>query len=310
MRIRRTIEEIRRDVEEARATGRPVAFVPTMGSLHEGHLSLVRLAREEAVREAQGGAASPAGAEPFVVLSVFVNPTQFGPGEDFERYPRDLDRDAELAGSSGVDVIFAPTGPEMYPDGFRTRVEVDGLSEPLCGRGRPGHFDGVALVVAKLLNIVRPDVSVFGRKDAQQGLLVQRLARDLSLPGRIVLAPTVREADGVAMSSRNVYLSPEERVAARALSRGLNAAADAYTAGERGAAALLGIVRAELDAEPLLAPEYVEIVDRAALEPWDGRGPALFAVAVRVGSTRLIDNVFLGAETADTRSALSSTERG
>jgi pantoate--beta-alanine ligase len=209
-----------------------------------------------------------------------------------------------------VDVIFAPTGPEMYPDGFRTRVEVDGLSEPLCGRGRPGHFDGVALVVAKLLNIVRPDVSVFGRKDAQQGLLVQRLARDLNLPGRIVLAPTVREADGVAMSSRNVYLSPEERVAARALSRGLTAAAEAHAAGERGAAALLGIVRAELDAEPLLSPEYVEIVDRAALEPWDGRGPALLAVAVRVGSTRLIDNVFLGAETADTRSALSSTERG
>jgi pantoate--beta-alanine ligase len=168
----------------------------------------------------------------------------------------------------------------------------------------------VALVVAKLLSIVRPDVSVFGRKDAQQGLLVQRLARDLDLPGRIVLAPTVREADGVAMSSRNVYLSPEERVAARALSRGLNAAAEAYAAGERGAAALLGIVRAELEAEPLLAPEYVEIVDRAALEPWDGRGPALLAVAVRVGSTRLIDNVFLGAETADTRSALSSTERG
>ncbi len=289
MRIRTTIEGIRTDVDAARRSGRRIAFVPTMGALHAGHLSLARLARE---RAAETG-------EPFVVLSVFVNPTQFGPNEDFDRYPRDLDRDAERAKEAGVDVIFAPGVDEMYGEGFRTRVEVDGLSEALCGRGRPGHFDGVALVVTKLLNIVRPDLSVFGRKDAQQGILIRRLARDLNLPGDIVLGPTVREDDGVAMSSRNAYLSPQERTAARAIPRGLDRAAAAYAEGERDPERLVGFVWASLDSEPTLEPEYVEIVGREDLAPWTGDGPALLALAVRAGSTRLIDNVFLGPDGDD-----------
>jgi pantoate--beta-alanine ligase len=260
-----------------------------MGFLHEGHLSLVRVARARA--EAEVGKAC-------VVLSIFVNPTQFGPNEDYERYPRDPDRDHALAEGAGVDVVFAPDVREMYPAGFRTEVRVTGLSEPLCGAGRPGHFDGVALIVAKLLNIVRPDFTVFGQKDAQQSIVVRRLAADLDLPGEIVVAPIVREEDGVAMSSRNAYLSPEERTAARAIPRGLLAAALAYAAGERNEARLRELVRRELDREPLLKEEYVEIVGREDLGEWDGRGPALLALAARIGRTRLIDNVFLGEESA------------
>lgn len=256
-----------------------------MGFLHEGHLSLARLAREQG--EARGGSA-------FVVMSIFVNPTQFGPNEDYERYPRDEARDAALAEEAGVDLLFAPDAREMYPDGFRTGVRVTGLTDRLCGAGRPGHFDGVALVVTKLLNIVRPDLSVFGRKDAQQAVVVRRLAADLDLPGEILLGPIVRETDGVAMSSRNAYLSAEERIAARALSRGLRAAAEAYAAGERDGGRLTARVRRELGAEELLRPEYVEIVGDEDLEPWTGKGPALLAVAVRAGRTRLIDNVTLG----------------
>jgi pantoate--beta-alanine ligase len=284
VRIARTAEEVRREVAAARAAGRTVAMVPTMGSLHEGHLSLVRLAAERA---------SAGGRTPFVVLTVFVNPTQFAPGEDFEAYPRDLGRDAELAEAEGVDLVFAPEAREMYPDGFRTKVRVEELSAPLCGRGRPGHFDGVALVVTKLANIVQPDLSVYGRKDAQQALLIRRLARDLDLPGEIVLGETVREPDGLAMSSRNVYLSPEERRAAVAIPRGLSAARRAWGQGERDPERLVARVREELDGADLLEPEYVEIVDRETLAPWAGEGAALLAVAVRLPSARLIDNVWL-----------------
>lgn len=274
------IDEVRCVVEEARSHDRTVGFVPTMGALHEGHLSLVRLA------SARAG---------FVVLSVFVNPAQFGPGEDFDAYPRDRDADLEAALDAGVDVFFAPPASEMYPEGFATTVRVEGLAAPLCGAGRPGHFDGVALVVAKLLNIVRPDVSVFGQKDAQQAILVQRLARDLNLPGEIVVAPTVREADGLAMSSRNRYLAPEERAAALALSRGLFAAEAAYREGERDGERLVALVRAALAEESRVEPEYAEIVGREELGSWrGGEEPALLAVAARVGPARLIDNVFLG----------------
>jgi pantoate--beta-alanine ligase len=184
------IDEVRSDVDAARGRKERIGFVPTMGALHAGHLSLIAEARRRS---------------DFVVLSIFVNPTQFGPGEDFEAYPRDLEKDRALAVRAGADLLFVPSTREMYPDPPRTSVHVAELSEPMCGRSRPGHFDGVALVVAKLLNVVRPDVAVFGRKDSQQLLLIRRLAVDLNLPGEIVGAPTVREADGLAMSSRNVY---------------------------------------------------------------------------------------------------------
>ena len=285
MREATRIEEIRRFVRETKDAGLPVALVPTMGSLHEGHMSLVRIAQ---ARDA------------VVVLSIFVNPTQFAPGEDYESYPRDLSRDRSIAQKENVDFLFAPTVGEMYPRGFQTKVMVPGLASGLCGGGRPGHFDGVALIVAKLLNIVGPDFSVFGMKDAQQAILIQRMARDLHLPGEIVLGPTVREDDGLAMSSRNAYLRPEERRAATAISRGLLRAKNAYDSGERSGPKLASEARAEIEREPLLAIEYVELVDREDLSPWrDPTRPALLAAAVRVGKARLIDNVFLGDDGAE-----------
>lgn len=327
-----TIEGVRAAVREARQRGQKVGFVPTMGALHAGHVSLVHAARAYSSAPVAGsGSAALANAgdapavpstaaraprsapAPFVVLSIFVNPTQFAPGEDYEAYPRTWESDRAAAASAGVDLLFHPSRVEMYPPGFQTMITVPKISAPLCGRSRPGHFDGVALVVTKLINIVQPDFSIFGRKDAQQGLLIRRLAADLHLPGEILLAPTVREADGLAMSSRNVYLTPEERRAAAAISRGLFTALSAYKAGEKRAAALLSLVTAAIgpvvgeDAtaamippaspEPLLRPEYIEIVDREHLGPWiDPSRPALLAVAARCGKARLIDNVFLGGE--------------
>jgi pantoate--beta-alanine ligase len=277
-----TVDEVRAAVESARAAGRNIGFVPTMGALHEGHLSLIRLARRHS---------------DFVVLSIFVNPTQFAPGEDLASYPRALEEDSRLARTAGANLIFAPSASEIYPEGFATTVRVERLSEPLCGRSRPGHFDGVALVVAKLLNIVRPDVSVFGQKDAQQAVLIRRLAADLNLPGRILIGPTVREQDGLAMSSRNRYLDAEERGAARSVSRGLFAARTAFERGERDPRRLVAFVRESMEAEPLVVPEYVDIRDLADLSPWTGGGrPALLAAAARVGRARLIDNVILGGD--------------
>ncbi|MDP6529852.1 MAG: pantoate--beta-alanine ligase [Gemmatimonadota bacterium] len=285
MEIAKTVEEVRRAVSAIREGGHPVGFVPTMGALHEGHLSLVRFARRR-------GAS--------VVVSVFVNPRQFGQGEDFGTYPRDRPRDLQLAEEAGASVFFAPSVPEIYPDGFATTVRVKPLEAGLCGRVRSGHFEGVATVVATLLNIVRPDFSVFGEKDAQQALIVKRLAADLRLPGRILTAPTVRESDGLAMSSRNAYLSPEERHAAAAIPRGIRAAEELYASGERSAAQLVSAVRSELAGEPLLSEEYVEIVDNETIGPWPGGdAPALLAVAVGVGAGRLIDNVSLGSAVAD-----------
>ncbi|TMB47080.1 MAG: pantoate--beta-alanine ligase [Chloroflexi bacterium] len=260
-----------------RGDGKSIGLVPTMGALHAGHLSLVDLARRE---------------NDLVVASVFVNPIQFAPGEDFERYPRDPIRDAELLEQSGVDAIYRPSVEAMYPPEARTRVHVSGVSEPLEGVARPGHFEGVATVVSKLLIAVAPDRAYFGQKDAQQVAVVKRLVRDLDLGVEIRVGPTVREADGVALSSRNVYLSAEERSAAASLCAALRMAADAYAAGERDPDRLRSVLRSRLEAEPLAVVDYAEVVD-----PGTFRGPGTLAVlAVRIGRTRLIDNHDLSLE--------------
>lgn len=264
-----------------KAAGRRVGFVPTMGFLHDGHLSLVREARKRAE---------------VVVVSIFVNPAQFGPREDFSRYPRDLDRDRALLEAEGVDVLFHPAAAEMYPPGYRTYVEVQGLQDALCGRSRPGHFRGVATVVLKLFNIVRPDAAFFGAKDAQQVTILRKMAADLDLDVEVVTCPIVREPDGLAMSSRNAYLKPDERRAALVLSRGLAEAERAIRAGERDAAKVLAAVRAVIDAEPLARIDYVEAVDPLGFGPVEEiRGDVLLALAVFVGSTRLIDNLLVSS---------------
>jgi pantoate--beta-alanine ligase len=275
-----TIAAVRAAVAEARRGGARVALVPTMGYLHEGHLSLLDAARRRGE---------------VVVMSIFVNPLQFGAGEDLDRYPRDLERDAALAAGRGVDVLFVPATGEMYPAGEPVvRIVPGRLAERLDGAARPGHFEGVLTVVAKLLNIVQPDVAVFGQKDFQQSVLVRRMVADLDMPVEIVVAPIVREADGLALSSRNVYLGPEERVSARALSRALGAAQAAVRAGERASARLLAEMRAVLDAEPGVRPQYVELVDPETLEPVVTAAPGtVAAIAAFVGPTRLIDNLVL-----------------
>jgi pantoate--beta-alanine ligase len=272
-----TVTEMQVAAAGLRATGRRIGFVPTMGALHDGHLSLVRAARERS---------------DVVVASIFVNPTQFGPNEDYRNYPRNLESDARLLGEEGVDVLFAPAPEEIYPPGFQTYVTVRDLSQPLCGRSRPGHFRGVATVVTKLLNIVQPDAAFFGRKDAQQGILIQQLVRDLSLPVEIVLCPTVREADGLAVSSRNAYLKPEERQAALVLHRSLGRAREMLVAGERSVERLVAGVRGLLEAEPRVRVDYVEVVDAATLEPAERlQGRIVLALAAWVGKARLIDNL-------------------
>jgi len=270
--------------DRARAAGRRIGLVPTMGYLHEGHISLVAEARRRAET---------------CVASIFVNPLQFGPSEDLERYPRDLPRDRDALSAAGVDVLYLPTAAEMYPPGFQTEVTVSGVSGGLCGRSRPGHFKGVTTVVTKLFNAVKPHVAVFGEKDYQQLAVIRRMANDLDTGIEVVGAPIVREADGVAMSSRNAYLSADEREAARCLSRALAAARDAVATGTRAAADVLTSVRAVLDAEPKARIDYAEIVDVDALEPLehiDHR--ALIALAVFIGRTRLIDNTILTASNA------------
>lgn len=277
-------------VAEARASGKRVAFVPTMGYLHEGHLSLCD--------DAAAGSA-------FVVMSIFVNPLQFGPGEDFERYPRDLERDASLAVSRGVDLLFAPDVNEMYPGGAtRVFVTADALETRLCGAYRPGHFRGVLTVVAKLFHMVAPDVAVFGQKDLQQCVLVRQMARDLDFPVEIHVAPITREADGLAMSSRNVYLTAEERAAAPALYRALNAGREAFlqSADSGGADGATGAdasrvfeaARAVIAGEPLVQLQYLSLVDADTLGDVErpAAGNAL-AIAAYLGRTRLIDNLLL-----------------
>jgi pantoate--beta-alanine ligase len=264
---------------QARAEGRVVGFVPTMGALHAGHLSLVEAARRDA---------SP------VVVSVFVNPKQFGPREDLATYPRPLEDDQVQLDRMGVDFLFAPSVEEMYPPGFRTAVNVEGLSDRLEGRVRPGHFRGVATVVLKLIEIVAPQFVYFGRKDAQQLRIIRQMAADLALDAEIVSCPIVREADGLAMSSRNAHLSPAQRRAATVLHRALDAARRAIVAGEYDAARLTQAMRGVLSAEPLAAPDYAEIVDADSFESVTRlRGTCLALLAVRIGATRLIDNMLI-----------------
>lgn len=274
-----TIAEVRRAVAAARQEGRTVGLVPTMGALHAGHLRLV-----EKARDASG----------FVVVSIFVNPTQFGPDEDFRRYPRTLEADAELCSRGGADLIFAPEVAEVYPTGpSSTFVEVPGLSGTLEGASRPGHFRGVATVVLKLFAIVGPDLAFFGTKDYQQLAVIRRMVEDLNLPVEVRAVPTVREPDGLALSSRNRYLDPDHRRAAVVLSRALSAAAGAVEGGERDADRVRQILRETIGSEPLARLDYAEVVDAQTLEPAREVGPGQGTVALlaaRVGPARLIDN--------------------
>jgi pantoate--beta-alanine ligase len=260
-----------------REQDRTIGLVPTMGALHEGHLSLVREARRMC---------------DVVVVSVFVNPAQFGPGEDFEHYPRDLTKDTALLTDYNVDFIFAPPIEEIYPKGFSTYVNVEGLSEQLEGNARPGHFRGVATVITILLNVVRPDFAFFGQKDGQQAIIIRRLVRDLALDSEIIVLPTVREDSGLAMSSRNLYLKPEEQQAAAVIHRALAKAKETYKAGERNGTKLTELVRTMIEAEPRVRLDYVSITDGETLEKLDklDERPMMIAVAVYVGKTRLIDN--------------------
>jgi pantoate--beta-alanine ligase len=273
------IPEVRAVCDDARAGDRTVGLVPTMGSFHEGHRSLMRAARSETG---------------FVVVTLFVNPTQFGPHEDLDAYPRDPAGDAAAAAAEGVDVLFAPTTETMYPGPSLTTVHVAGITEGLCGAARPAHFDGVTTVVTKLFSIVGPCRAYFGRKDAQQLAAVRRMAADLNLPVAVVGCPLVREADGLALSSRNAYLSAEERAAATVLSRALGAAAEAVRAGERDPAAVTALIERTVAEVPLVALEYAEVRAAADLsELADVDGDVLVAVAARVGPARLIDNISL-----------------
>ena len=258
----------------------PVGLVPTMGFLHEGHLSLVRRARKECAS---------------VVASIFVNPTQFGPNEDLATYPRDLDRDLALLEAAGADLVWTPTVEVMYPAGFQTHVEVESVSRGLEGERRPGHFRGVATVVAKLFAAVQPQLAYFGQKDAQQTVVIRQMARDLSFPVEVVICPIVREPDGLALSSRNTYLHDDERVAATVLYRALTAARDAFDSGSRDAETLRGIMAGVIDAETLARRQYVSCADPITLRELDGPVErALLSMAVYVGKTRLIDNLLLG----------------
>ncbi len=273
------VVELRERVRAARAGGSVIGVVPTMGAFHEGHLELMRRAKAECG---------------FVVVTLFVNPTQFGPSEDLSRYPRDLEGDRRMAASTGADLLFAPPVEEVYPPGSRTWVTVEDLTQGLCGASRPTHFRGVTTVVAKLFNMVQPDRAYFGEKDYQQLQVIRQMTRDLDFPIEIVPCPIVREADGLAMSSRNRYLSPEQRVSGLALHRALSAARARFADGERAAEALLQAARAEVEAESGVRLDYLELVEATELTPVDRvERPALLAGAIYVGSTRLIDNTVL-----------------
>jgi pantoate--beta-alanine ligase len=277
LRIVRTRAELR---EALASAPRPVGLVPTMGWLHDGHRALIRRARAE---------------NETTVVSIFVNPRQFGDPADLEKYPRSEARDVALCTEEGVDLIFAPSVDEVYPPGFDTTVRVGALAEPLEGAARPGHFDGVATVVAILFDLVGAEHAYFGQKDAQQLLVIRRMALDLALPTEVIAHPTVREPDGLAMSSRNVHLSAEERAAAPVLHRALRAASAMRSRGERSAEALRGEMRRVLGEEPLASPEYVSVADMTTLRELETvTGPALLSLAVRLGATRLIDNEQIG----------------
>ena len=279
MRLLNTIGEMRAFSSQAQMRDRVLGLVPTMGALHEGHLSLVRVARERCNS---------------VVVSIFVNPTQFGPNEDFEKYPRNINRDCELLEREHVDAVFAPSAEEMYSPGAVSWVTVEGMSDRLCGKSRPGHFRGVTTVVCKLFNVVQPEIAFFGQKDAAQVAIIRRMVRDLNVPVAIEVGPIVREADGLAMSSRNAYLTPAERKSALVLYRSLQRAQQLFDRGERSAEKLIAAGAHEFQSEPSARLDYFELVDPDSLQPIStiSRG-ALVAVAGFVGKTRLIDNVLL-----------------
>ncbi|QSV45121.1 pantoate--beta-alanine ligase [Geobacter benzoatilyticus] len=282
MRIINTVSGMQAFSRDVRKSGKTISLVPTMGYLHEGHASLM----VEGKRRSD-----------ILVASIFVNPTQFGPTEDFNAYPRDLERDRKVAVSAGVDVIFAPTASDMYPHGYQTYVNVEQLTLPLCGASRPGHFQGVTTVVAKLLNIVMPHVALFGKKDFQQLAVIRRMAADLNMDVEILGMPIVREADGLAMSSRNAYLGPEERKDALCLSRALDAARAMYRNGERSVPLLMEKVLRIIGEVPGAVIDYADFRDGETLETLEtANGQTLIALAVKIGKTRLIDNCVLGEE--------------
>lgn len=277
MKIIRKIKSLRKEISRLRAKNKSIGFVPTMGALHEGHLSLMRAAGRQ---------------NDVVVASIFVNPSQFGPREDFKKYPRDIKRDASFCESCGVDIIFYPDTKEMYPQGYNTCVNVEGLGSLLCGAARPGHFKGVATIVTKLLNIASPDRAYFGQKDAQQAIIINRLASDLNIPVKIKVMPTVREKDGLALSSRNVYLSRQERGDAVILFKALSAAKELIRNGEREAAAVISAMKSIIQEKKNARIDYVSIVDMLDLKPVDRiKKKTLIALAVYIGKTRLIDNL-------------------
>ena len=280
MKIIKTIKQVRQIIALQKKQGKRIGFVPTMGALHEGHLSLIRMAKKHS---------------DFVVVSIFVNPTQFGPKEDYKKYPRNLKKDAALCQSAGADLIFSPSPEEIYPKGFSTYIDVEGLTQGLCGVSRPGHFRGVATVVAKLFNIVQPDAAVFGQKDAQQLAVIRRMTADLDLPVKIIGAPIVREGDGLAMSSRNAYLTLEERAEAPTLYRALLKAKALADSGQRTAGRIKGEIKKILYRDaPLAEIDYIEIVDNETLKPVKQiKKNTLIALAVKLPNARLIDNLVI-----------------
>jgi pantoate--beta-alanine ligase len=280
MEIIASVREMSSMAWAARAAGKTISFVPTMGFLHEGHASLLREGRQRG---------------DLLVLSIFVNPAQFGAGEDFDSYPRDLTRDAELARENGVDILFVPSAAEMYPSGYQTWVDVEDLTRPMCGTSRPGHFRGVSTVVTKLLNIVKPTRAFFGEKDYQQLAVIRRMVADMNMDVEITGMPTVRESDGLAMSSRNNYLTADERRSALCLSRSLAAVSGLYRAGERSAELLLRRAMEIIAGEPAAVVDYVEFRDGdSLLESPTAHDGMVMALAVKIGKTRLIDNMILG----------------
>lgn len=277
MKIVTTVEEMKKIVREHKKEGLVIGLVPTMGYLHEGHLTLMREARKKC---------------DLVVVSIFVNPIQFGVNEDYDQYPRDLERDSKLAETAGVNLIFAPTVKEMYPKNFQTFVEVEDITKELCGAKRPGHFRGVTTVVNKLFNIVQADYAFFGQKDAQQVLVIKKMVDDLNLNLEIVMVPIVREADGLALSSRNKYLSSEERLAALVLSRSLRKAEEVILSGEKDSSKVISMIAEAIDNESLAKVDYIEIKSWPDLSPVvEINGQVLVALAVYIGNTRLIDNI-------------------
>lgn len=279
MKIITSISDMHQLADRLRQEGKIIGFVPTMGYLHEGHLSLVREAKKRS---------------DVVVMSIYVNPTQFGPNEDLQDYPRDFNRDVELAKEAGCDIIFYPDSGQVYPDGYLTYINVEKITEVLCGRSRPIHFRGVTTIVAKLFNIVKPHLAVFGQKDAQQAIVIKRMTEDLNFDVEIIVAPIIRERDGLAMSSRNTYLNQSQRTQAAALNQALFKAKDMIRDGERNARALKAFIKSKLEQLPDGEIDYIEIVNTQKLEPLDTlAGEVLVALAVKIGKTRLIDNFII-----------------